>query len=67
MALVKQAGKLPTRKLSAATVTAAVMAFAGLILKNFAPGWYDPEAMLAFTPIAALMIGYFVRDQDNTP
>ena len=67
MALVKQTSIMPTRKLSAAVIGSAAIAVGGLILKNLAPGWYDPEVMIAITPIVVFALGYAVHDEDNTP
>ncbi|MHA6641363.1 hypothetical protein [Mesorhizobium sp. A623] len=55
----------PTRKLSAAVIGAALMAVAGLIVKNAAPEWYDPEVFAALTPVVIFGLGYYVRDRPN--
>lgn len=55
----------PTRKLTAATIAAAAVSVAGLIIRNVAPEWYDAEVMLNLTPVAVFVIGYFVRDLPN--
>lgn len=65
--LVKQPALNPTRKLSAAVIGAAIMAVLGLILRNTAPGWYDPVTLAALTPIVIFGLGYFTHDADNTP
>lgn len=63
---VNQPTANPTRKLTSATLASAAMAVIGLILKNKAPGWYDPEVMLALMPFAGLLAGYYVRDLPNS-
>lgn len=56
----------PTRKLTAATVGAALVSVAGLVLRNLAPDWYDAEVMMAVTPIVVFGLGYLIRDLPNT-
>ena len=63
--LIDQPRANPTRKLSAAVLGAAMMAVAGLIVKNAAPGWYDPEVFAALTPVVIFALGYYVRDRPN--
>lgn len=65
MPTVKQPSVNPTNKLTAATAAAGIMALVGLVLKNLAPGWYDPEALMSITPLAVLVFGYFIKDQPN--
>jgi hypothetical protein len=55
----------PTRKLSGAVIGAAIMAVAGLGLRNLAPEWYDPTVLAAMTPVVIFAIGYFVKDAPN--
>lgn len=55
----------PTRKLTAATIVGAMMPVTGLILRNLAPEWYDPEVMLGITPVALFVVGWFVKDNPN--
>ena len=64
-ATVNQPTPNPTRKLSAAVIGAAMMAVAGLIVKNVAPDWYDPDVFAALTPIVIFALGYYVRDRPN--
>lgn len=64
-ATVVQPTANPTRKLSAAVIGAAFMAVAGLIVKNAAPDWYDPDVFAAITPIVIFALGYYVRDRPN--
>jgi hypothetical protein len=59
---VDQPTALPTRKLTAATLAAAIVSLAGLFARNLAPGWYDPETWAALTPIVTLLAGYLIRD-----
>lgn len=63
--LVSQKSALPTRKLSAATIGAALVAVSGLVVRNLAPDWYDPDVWLALTPIVVFALGYLVRDEAN--
>lgn len=63
---INQPSLNPTRKLTAATVGAAAVSVAGLIVRNLAPDWYDAEVMLAITPIVVFGLGYFIRDLPNT-
>ncbi|MHA6686339.1 hypothetical protein [Mesorhizobium sp. A556] len=62
---INQPSANPTRKLSAAVIGAALIAVAGLIVKNAAPEWYDPEVFAALTPIVIFGLGYYVRDRPN--
>lgn len=55
----------PTRKLSAAVIGAALMAVAGLGLRNLAPEWYDPTVLAAMTPVVIFGLGYFTKDAPN--
>ncbi len=65
MALIAQSDSNPTRKLTAATAGSALVSILGLVLKNLAPGWYDPEVLLSVTPIVIFACGWFIRDQAN--
>lgn len=56
----------PTRKLTAATVGAALVSVSGLVLRNLVPDWYDAEVMMAITPIVVFGLGYLIRDLPNT-
>lgn len=55
----------PTRKLTAATIVGAVIPVTGLLLRNLAPQWYDPDVMLGLTPILIFAVGWFVKDNPN--
>lgn len=55
----------PTNKLTAATVAAAAVSVGGLFLRNLYPEWYDPDVMLAITPIIAFGTGWLIRDRPN--
>jgi predicted regulator of Ras-like GTPase activity (Roadblock/LC7/MglB family) len=55
----------PTRKLTAATIAAAVVSVSGLIVRNTFPTWYDDEVWSAMTPIVIFAVGYFVKDLPN--
>lgn len=55
----------PTAKLTAATIAGAAMSVIGLILRNKFPEWYDPEVLLALSPVAAYAAGWLVRDRPN--
>lgn len=55
----------PTAKLNAATIAAAMVSVVGLVLRNVAEGWYDPDVMAAILPIAVFLAGYLVKDDAN--
>jgi len=63
--VVNQPSANPTNKLTAATVASAGMAVLSLVLKNLAPEWYDPETLMALTPVAAYVAGWLIRDEPN--
>lgn len=65
MPTVKQPSANPTNKLSAATAGAGFVAVLGLVLKNLAPDWYDPEALMTLTPLVVFAFGYIIKDQPN--
>lgn len=65
MPTVSQPTVNPTNKLTAATVGSAVIAVAGLILKNLFPIWYDPDVLLSVSPIVIFALGYIIRDKPN--
>jgi hypothetical protein len=65
MTPVNQPTALPTRKLTAATLAVAALSLAGLITRNLAPQWYDPQAWSALLPVATILAGYLVRDLPN--
>lgn len=62
---VAQQSANPTRKLTAATVGAALISGTGLVLKNVAPEWYDPQFLLDMSPIVIFGLGWFVKDRPN--
>ncbi|MBZ9693922.1 hypothetical protein [Mesorhizobium sp. CO1-1-9] len=63
---VPQPTQNPTNKLTAAMAAAAAISISGLVLKNLAPSWYDPETMMNITPLIILVFGYFIKDRPNT-
>lgn len=65
MNTVNQPTANPTNKLTAATAAAALVSVVGLILKNVAPGWYDPDVLLNVTPMIVFALGYIVKDKPN--
>lgn len=62
---ISQPSANPTNKLTAATIAGGVMALLGLVLKNVAPNWYDPEVLLAVTPLVAFITGWLFKDNPN--
>ncbi|MBZ9926798.1 hypothetical protein [Mesorhizobium sp. BR1-1-4] len=62
---VPQPTQNPTNKLTAAMAAAAAISISGLVLKNLAPGWYDPETMMNVTPLIILVFGYLIKDRPN--
>ena len=65
MDTINQPSSQPTNKLTAATLAAAIIPAWGLIMRNLAPDWYDPELMLAMTPIVVYLCGYLIKDEPN--
>lgn len=65
MATVAQPNGVPTNKLSAAVIASAVAAMSGLVVRNLAPGWYDPDVWAACTPILVFIVGWLVPDRPN--
>lgn len=63
--VVNQPSVNPTNKLSAAVVASAAIGVVGLILRNKFPEWYDPEVMLAVTPVVVWAGGFVIRDKPN--
>lgn len=68
---INQPSAGPTNKITASaaatsafTVTVSVV---GLVLKNLAPTWYDPDVMISILTagpvVAGFLAGYFVRDK----
>ena len=62
---VSQPSANPTNKLTAATVAAALHSVFGLVLRNLAPEWYEPDVMAATLPILVFAIGWLVPDSPN--
>jgi hypothetical protein len=62
---INQPSKNPTNKLSAATIAAAAVSVLGLALRNWAPGWYDPDVMAAMLPVIVYATGWLVPDNPN--
>jgi hypothetical protein len=62
---INQASANPTNKLTAATLATAVIPVVGLLLRNLAPQWYDPEVMMALMPVMTFVFGWFVKDAPN--
>lgn len=67
METVTQPSMNPTRKLSAATVAAALVSFSGLVVRNMWPTWYDPDVWAALLPLAVFAAGWFIKDAPNVP
>lgn len=65
MGTVNQPTWNPTNKLNAATVAAAAVSVVGLILRNLAPEWYDPDVLAAVLPVVVFAAGYLVKDKPN--
>lgn len=65
MDTIHQPSSQPTNKLTAATLAAALVPAAGLILRNVFPEWYDPDVMVGMTPIFVFLLGYLVKDAPN--
>lgn len=71
--VVNQPSANPTNKLTASVVGASVwgtaMLLVGLVLKNEAPGWYDPEVLASVTltgsTVASFVAGWFTPDRPN--
>lgn len=65
MNTVNQPTLAPTRKLTAAVVAGAAHSILGLLLRNMAPEWYDPEVMAATLPLVIFLAGYVIKDNPN--
>jgi len=71
--VVNQPSVNPTNKLTASVVGTSVwgtaMLLVGLVLKNEAPGWYDPEVLasitLTGTTVAGFIAGWLTPDKPN--
>jgi len=59
--VVNQPSVNPTNKLTASVVGTSVwgtlMLVLGLVLKNEAPGWYDPEVLASITLTGTTVVG----------
>lgn len=64
---IDQPNSNPTRKLTAATVAAALVSFSGLVVRNLWPDWYDAEVWAAATPLVIFAAGWFIKDRPNVP
>ncbi len=62
---VTQASVNPTRKLSASTITSALMGVSGLIVMNLWPSWFSATVWLAMTPLVQYVVGFVVADDAN--
>lgn len=62
---INQPSKNPTNKLTAATLAGAVVSVSGLVLRNLAPEWYDPDVLTAVLPIVVFAAGWFTSDAPN--
>lgn len=62
---VNQATINPTNKLSAATISVALVELARFLVQHFAPEFYDAALWSALTPIVVFVVGYFVKDEAN--
>lgn len=63
----RQTSAAPTRKLTAATLGAALVAVARLTTQNLAPEWSSEEVWSAALPVVVFACGYVVRDNANIP
>jgi hypothetical protein len=61
--LVNQPTLNPSRKLSAAVVSVAVLEVLWVALNNLAPSWADPTLKAALTPVMVFIAGYLIRDE----
>ena len=65
--LVTQPSAMPTRKLAvAAAIGPAVTEAWGAVMAGIYPPLAGPEVSLLAGMMAALMLGYFVKDRANT-
>jgi hypothetical protein len=55
----------PTNKLSAATISVAVVELSRFLVQHFAPEFYDAGLWSALTPMVVFAVGYFVKDEAN--
>jgi hypothetical protein len=67
MTSVKQPTARPTNKLTAAIVATALTETARVTLDTFWPNTFDGPFWLAISPVVVFAVGYFIKDEDNTP
>lgn len=67
MGAVRQPSARPTNKLTAAVLATAFTNIARVMLNHFYPGMFDGPFWAAMDPAAALLVGWVVKDEDNTP
>lgn len=60
-----QTSSAPTRKLTAATLAAAIITIARVATENLAPEWSDMAMWDALLPITVFACGYIVKDNPN--
>jgi len=65
MTTVSQPDALPTNKLSAATLAAALASLAEMIVTRHFPQLADPTIWAPVAPLMAFLVGYFVKDRPN--
>ena len=73
METIDQPSTQPTNKVAAATAATAawaiIVSIGSLAVKNLAPGWYDPDTILAISsgvPVIIVFIaGWFTKDKPN--
>lgn len=61
----RQSSSAPTRKLTAATLGAALIAAARVATENLAPDWSDAALWEALYPVVVFACGYIVKDNPN--
>lgn len=65
MNTINQPSANPTNKLTAATLATSLVPIIGLVMKNLAPEWYDPEVIIGLTPVVTFVAGWFIKDSPN--
>ena len=63
----RQASAAPTRKLTAATLAAALVEVARVTTENIAPDWADASMWHTLLPVVVFLCGYLVKDNANIP
>lgn len=63
MEKVSQLTREPTRKAASATIGAALMAITGLVIRHYAPDFYDPDVWLAVQPAVVLGFAYAFKEE----